>query len=177
VQRTLRLSLPIDLRDRDVAMGTASSGPAGRLTTAAVLLPGGRPAHGDLHDVRARMKAAFRADTGTAPLVRGAGDAARLLPEPVTFKFAAHAATSFDGCASNVGAVPEGMLRIGSHQASDGAMLGYPIGNEALIALSRYGDGLTIAVITDPDRLGPAADLRAWLAEELAGWGLTDVVW
>jgi hypothetical protein len=177
VQRTLRLSLPIDLRDRDVAMGTASSGPAGRLTTAAVLLPGGRPAHGDLRDVRARMKAAFRADTGTAPLVRGAGDAARLLPEPVTFKFAAHAAQSFDGCASNVGAVPEGMLRIGSHQASDGAMLGYPIGNEALIALSRYGDGLTIAVITDPDRLGPAADLRAWLAEELAGWGLTDVVW
>jgi hypothetical protein len=177
VQRTLRLSLPIDLRDRDAAMGTASSGPAGRLTTAAVLLPGGPPAHGDLRDVRARMKAAFSADTGTAPLVRGAGDAARLLPEPVTFRLAAHAATSFDGCASNVGHVPEGMLRIGPHEASDGAMLGFPIGNEALIALSRYGDRLTIALVTDPDRLGPAADLRAWLAEELEGWGLTDVVW
>jgi hypothetical protein len=177
VQRTLRLLLPVDLRERDAVMSAASSGPAAQLTTAAVLLPGGPPAYGDLRDVRARMKAAFLADTGTAPVVRGAGDAARLLPEPLTFQFAAHAAKSFDGCASNVGAVPEGMLRIGSHQASDGAMLGYPIGNEALIALSRYGDRLTIAVITDPDRLGPAADLRAWLAQELADWGLTDVVW
>jgi hypothetical protein len=100
-----------------------------------------------------------------------------LLPELLTFRFAAPSAQSFDGCASNVGQLPEGMLRIGSHEASDGAMLGFPIGNEALIALSRYFDRLTIALITDPDRLGPAADLRAWLAEELAGWGLTGVVW
>jgi diacylglycerol O-acyltransferase len=177
VQRALRVLLPVDLRERDVAMGTASSGPAAQLTTAAVLLPGGPPAYGDLRDVRARMKAAFLADTGTAPVVRGAGDAARLLPEPLTFQFAAHAAKSFDGCASNIGAVPGGMLTIGPHEASDAAMLGFPIGNEALVALIRYGDRLTIAVATDPDRLGPAADLRARLVEELAGWGLTDAVW
>jgi hypothetical protein len=147
------------------------------MTTASVILPGGPPAHGDLRDLRARMKAAFVADTGTAPVVRGAGDAMRLLPEPVTFQFAAYAAKQFDGCASNVGEVPEGMARIGSHQASDMAMIGFPIGNEALTTLIRYRERATVAVVTDPQRLGPAADLRAWLAEELGAWGLTDVVW
>jgi diacylglycerol O-acyltransferase len=177
IQRTLRLSLPVDLREHDAVMGTASSGPAAQLTTAAVLLPGGPPAYGDLRDVRARMKQAFLADTGTAPVVRGAGDAARLLPEPLTFQLAARAAKSFDGCASNVGAVPAGMLRIGAHEAGDAAMLGFPIGNEVLIALVRYNDRLTIALMTDPDRLGPAADLRARLTDELQRWGLTDAVW
>ncbi|MGH2942837.1 MAG: hypothetical protein ACRDLN_08720, partial [Solirubrobacteraceae bacterium] len=177
--RALRLSLPVDLRVRDVAADAAvpSTAPTAQMTTAAVLLPGGAPQHGDLRDVRARMKAAFLADTGTAPVVRGAGDAMRLLPEPVTFQFAAHAAKQFDGCASNVGPVPPGMLRIGPHRAHDAAMIGFPIGNEALTALIRYGDRLAIAVVTDPLRLGAAADLRAWLAEELAAWGLTDAVW
>jgi hypothetical protein len=101
----------------------------------------------------------------------------RLLPEPVTFQFAAYAAKQFDGCASNIGEVPEGMSTIGPHHASDMAMLGFPIGNEALTALIRYRDRVTVAVVTDPQRLGPAADLRAWLADELEAWGLTDVVW
>src|SRR4051812_39621437 len=94
-ERTLRVSMPVDLRGRDAADLGLGSTPSAQLTTAAVLLPGGPPAHGDLRDVRARMKAAFVADTGTAPVVRGAGDAARLLPEPVTFQFAAHAAKAF----------------------------------------------------------------------------------
>lgn len=175
--RTLRLSLPVDLRDRDAADMGLGSGPTAQLTTAAVVLPGGPPAHGDLREVRARMKAAFVADTGTTPVVRGAGDAARLLPEPVTFQFAAAAAKAFDGCASNIGNVPERMPCIGSHEASDAAMLGFPIGNEALTALIRYRDRLTVGVVTDPDRLGPAADLRAWLAEELDAWGLSGAVW
>jgi hypothetical protein len=177
-ERNLRLSLPVDLSGRELAeTGTASSGPKAQMTTAAVILPGGPPVHGDLRELRARMKAAFLADTGTAPVVRGAGDAMRLLPEPVTFQFAAHAAKQFDGCASNIGEVPEGMPIIGSHHASEMAMLGFPIGNEALTALIRYRDRATVAVVTDPQRLGPAADLRAWLAEELDAWGLTDVVW
>ena len=177
-ERTLRLSLPVDLSGRELAdTGAASSGPKAQMTTAAVILPGGPPVHGDLRELRARMKAAFLADTGTAPVIRGAGDAMRLLPEPVTFQFAAYAAKQFDGCASNVGVVPDGMAVIGSHRAGDMAMLGFPIGNEALTALIRYGDRVTVAVVTDPQRLGPAADLRVWLAEELDAWGLTDVVW
>jgi hypothetical protein len=56
-------------------------------------------------------------------------------------------------------------------------LLGFPIGNEALTALIRYRDRVAVGVVTDPLRLGPAADLRAWLTEELDAWGLTDVVW
>ncbi|MDQ3849660.1 MAG: hypothetical protein M3296_03480, partial [Actinomycetota bacterium] len=154
-----------------------SSGPAARMTTAAVLVPGGAPAHGQLHELRARMKAAFVADTATGPAVRGAGDAMRLLPEALTFRVAARAAQQFDGCSSNVGPVPERVLRLGPHRASDMAMLGFPIGIELLTALIRYRDRVTVSVITDPLRLGAAADLRAWLAAELDAWGLTDVVW
>jgi len=177
-ERNLRVLLPIDLRDRDVGDAAASSSsPTAQMTTAAVVLPGGPPAHGDLRELRARMKAAFVADTGTAPVVRGAGDVMRLLPEALTFKVAAHAAKQFDGCASNVGPVPERMLGIGPHRADDVVLLGFPIGNEALTALIRYRDRVAVSVVTDPLRLGPAADLRAWLTEELDAWGLTDVVW
>jgi hypothetical protein len=177
-QRNLRVLLPIDLRDRDVSDATASSsGPTAQMTTAAVVLPGGPPVHGDLRELRARMKAAFVADTGTAPVVRGAGDVMRLLPEALTFHVAAHAARQFDGCASNVGPVPGRMLSIGPSTASDMVLLGFPIGNEALTALIRYRDRVAVSIVTDPLRLGPAADLRAWLTEELDAWGLTDVVW
>jgi hypothetical protein len=176
--RNLRLLLPVDLRDRDVGNPAASSSsPTAQGTTAAVVLPGGPPAYGDLRELRARMKEAFVADTGTTPVVRGAGDVMRLLPEALTFHVAAHAARQFDGCASNLGPVPERMLSIGSHRACDAVLLGFPIGNEALIALIRYGDRVAVGVVTDPLRLGPAADLRAWLIEELDAWGLTDVVW
>jgi hypothetical protein len=176
--RNLRVLLPIDLRDRDLGDAAASSSrPTAQMTTAAVVLPGGPPAQGDLRELRARMKAAFVADTGTAPVVRGAGDVMRLLPEALTFQVAAHAARQFDGCASNVGPVPERMLSIGTSSARDAVLLGFPIGNEALTALIRYRDRVAVSVVTDPLRLGPAADLRAWLTEELAAWGLTDVVW
>jgi hypothetical protein len=177
-ERNLRLLLPVDLQDRDVAdtVGRAS-GPGAQMTTAAVLVPGGQPEHGELRELRERMKAAFLADTGTAPVVRGAGDAMRLLPEPLTFRLAARAALRFDGCASNVGVVPERMLSLGGHDASDVAMLGFPIGNETLTVLIRHRDRVTVSVVTDPLRLGSAAELRAWLAAELDAWGLTDIVW
>jgi diacylglycerol O-acyltransferase len=174
-ERNLRLLLPVDLQDRELADTVArSSGPGAQMTTAAVLVPGGAPAHGEL---RERMKAAFIADTGTAPVVRGAGDAMRLLPEPLTFRLAARAALRFDGCASNVGAVPERMLTFGGHAADDVAMLGFPIGNETLTVLIRHRERVTVSVVTDPLRLGSAADVRAWLAAELDAWGLADVVW
>jgi hypothetical protein len=176
--RPIRVLLPIDLSAHDLGdAAPLTSGPAAQMTTAAVLTTGGPPEHGDLRELRERMKAAFVADTGTAPVVRGAGDAMRLLPEAVTLRFARRAAEQFDGVASNVGAVPERMVRLGAHRASDMAMLGFPIGNELLLGLSRYDGRLSISAITDPVRLGPAADLRDWLATELEAWGITDVVW
>ncbi len=176
--RTLRLLLPVDLTDRDVARALQrTSGPAAAMTTAEVVLPGGPPAHGDLNELRGIMKAAFIRDSGRVPSVRGAGDVMRLLPEGVTFRAAARAALRFDGCASNVGAVPPGLLRLGAHVAEAAVMLGFPIGNEAITVLIRYRDQVAVAVVTDPLRLGPAPDLRAWLADELAHWGLTEVVW
>lgn len=178
MDRTLRLLLPVDLTDRDVARAAQrSSGPAAAMTTAEVVLPGGPPAHGALTDLRATMKAAFIRDSGQVPAVRGAGDVMRLLPEAVTFRAAARAALRFDGCASNVGAVPPGMLRLGPHVAQRAAMLGFPIGNESITALIRHGDAVSIAVVTDPLRLGAAPDLRSWLDEELSAWGLEEVVW
>jgi hypothetical protein len=176
--RALRLLLPIDLSDRDLPEAAGrSAAPTAQMTTAAVLLPGGPPVHGDLGELRGRMKAAFVADSGTAPMVRGAGDAMRLLPEALTFRVAARAAKQFDGCASNVGTVPEAMLSLGAHRAYDVGMLGFPIGNEAVTVLIRHGERLTASVVTDPLRLGRDANLRAWLATELAAWGLTDLVW
>jgi diacylglycerol O-acyltransferase / wax synthase len=146
--RNLRLLLPVDLQDREVVDTVArSSGPGAQMTTAAVLVPGGPPAHGDLRELRGRMKAAFLADTGTAPVVRGAGDAMRLLPESLTFRLAARAALRFDGCASNVGAVPERMLSLGGYDASDVAMLGFPIGNETLTVLIRHRERVTVSVV------------------------------
>jgi hypothetical protein len=123
------------------------------------------------------MKAAFIRDSGQVPAVRGAGDVMRLLPEALTFKAAARAALRYDGCASNVGAIPPRMLQLGPHLADDVAMLGFPIGNEAITALIRYRDVVAVTVVTDPLRLGAAPDLREWLAEELGGWGLAAGVW
>jgi hypothetical protein len=178
IDRTLRLLLPVDLTDREVArVAQRSSGPAASMTTAEVVLPGGPPVHGELATLRATMKAAFIRDSGRAPAVRGAGDVMRLLPEALTFRAAARAALRFDGCASNVGAMPPGMLRLGPHLADDVAMIGFPIGNEAITALIRYRDAVALTVVTDPLRLGPAPDLREWLNDELAGWGLAEVVW
>jgi diacylglycerol O-acyltransferase len=178
IDRTLRLLLPVDLTDREVAhIVQRSSGPAAAMTTAEVVLPGGPPVHTELSTLRGAMKAAFIRDSGRVPAVRGAGDVMRLLPEAVTFKAAARAALRYDGCASNVGAIPPRMLRLGAHLANDAAMLGFPIGNEAITALIRYRDAVVVSVVTDPLRLGPAPDLREWLDEELAGWGLPEVVW
>jgi diacylglycerol O-acyltransferase / wax synthase len=178
--RPLQLVLPIDLTrrqdvDRSARMGAGVSAEM-TMTTAKLVLPGGAPARGDLRETRARMRAALAADAATAPTIRGVPDVARLLPERVTLYAAYRAAVSFDGCVSNVGELPPAMLRLGPHHASHVVMLGFPIGNEALVGLLRCRDQLSISVVTDPTRLGRDADLRNWLAEELAGWGLRNVV-
>jgi hypothetical protein len=55
-------------------------------------------------------------------------------------------------------------------------MFGFPIGNEAITVLIRYRDRVAVTVVTDPLRMGPSADLREWLGDELAGWGFSEVV-
>jgi hypothetical protein len=178
--RPLQLVLPIDLTrrqdvDRSARMGAGVSAEM-TMTTAKLVLPGGAPTRGDLRETRARTRAALAADAATAPTIRGVPDAARLLPERVTLYAAYRAAVSFDGCVSNVGDLPPGMLRLGRHEASHVVMLGFPIGNEVLVALLRCRDQVSISVVTDPARMGRDADLRTWLDEELAAWGLPNVV-
>jgi hypothetical protein len=182
--RPLQLVMPIDLNGRDDVDRTArlGAGPSAEttMTTASVVVPGGPPSHGDLREIRARMKAAFIADTGTAPTVRGVPDVARLLPERVALRAAARGATQFDGTVSVVGVLPDAMRRIGPYQAADLKMVGFPIGNETLIGLIRYREGsgvmVSLSALTDPSRLGPGGNLRQWLTEELAAWGIRDVV-
>ncbi len=178
--RPLQFVLPIDLTrrqgiDRSARVGAGLSAEE-LMTTANLLLPGGTPVHGDLREIRARTRAALEADAATAPTIRGVPDIARLLPERVTLYAAYRAAVSFDGCVSNVGELPPGMLRLGPHEASHAVMLGFPIGNEALIGLLRYRDQVSLSAVTDPFRMGRDANLRTWLTEELAAWGLRDVV-
>ncbi len=178
--RPLQLVLPIDLTrrpdiDRSARVGAGLSAEE-LMTTANLVLPGGAPVHGDLREIRARTKAALEADAATAPTIRGVPDVARLLPERATLYAAYRAAVSFDGCVSNVGELPPGMLRLGPHEASRVVMLGFPIGNEALIGLLRYRNQVSLSVVTDPARMGRDANLRTWLTEELAAWGLRDVV-
>lgn len=179
--RPIQILVPVDLSERDDLnrLGLRSSAPSGEnaMTTAAVVVEGGAPRHDDLRDLRARMKAAYEADADDTPVIRGAGDAMRLVPEAITYRAAERAAKTFDGCASNVGRLPEGILRIGDHHATHALMIGFPIGNETIAALHRYADMVAISVTTDPMRMGTGSpSMRAWLTEELANWGFEDVV-
>ncbi len=118
--------------------------------------------------------------TSVRSTVRGVPDVARLLPERIALRAAAKGATQFDGTVSVVGMMPDAMRRLGPYEASELQMMGFPIGNEALIGLVRYrvGSGVvcSLTVITDPERLGRDGDIREWLTEELAAWGIRDVV-
>jgi hypothetical protein len=179
-QRTLQLVVPMDLTATAAPVTrrnrAAKVSAEGVMTTASVVLPGGAPRYDDLAEVRARLKAAFIADVETARAIRGVPNIARLLPESVALRAAAHAAVAFDGCSSNPGTAPDEMCWIGPHQATDVAIYGFPIGNELIVAHLRAQGRTAIAVVTDPERMGAGADLRRWLAEELAAWGFQDVV-
>lgn len=176
--RPVRLVLPIDLGDDAVgARRDGSSGPRATMVTAALVLPGGAPVHGDLTVARRWMKAAFVADAASAPPVRGVGDATRLLPEALTIRAAERAALGFDACASNPGALPHGVRQLGPHRATDACVVGWPIGLDLLVALSRTPETVTVSAVGDPSRLGPGADLRAWFGDELRAWGLPDGRW
>lgn len=176
--RSVRLLLPIALGDDPAtARRDGGSGPRPPMTTASVVLPGVDPGRGDLSVARRWMKAAFQADSASAPPVRGVNDVARLLPEPVTVRLAKRGALAFDACASNPGTVPPGALGLGRHRADECAVVGFPIGLDLIVVLSRTPGTVCVSTVADPGRLGAGADYRAWFSEELRSWGLPDRVW
>jgi hypothetical protein len=174
--RRIQLVLPVDLPEEEKRTKLANRGTdpdaEDLLVTAAVVVEGGEQTYGDLTLLRARMKQSYIAAAETSTAVRGANDIARLLPEPVTYHFAAKAAVAFDGCVSNVGDLPENFLRLGDHVASGAEMIGFPIGNEIIAALTRCGGNVVLTFCTDPARMGIDTNLDQWLDSELAAWGL-----
>ncbi|MBJ7355442.1 MAG: hypothetical protein JHC98_11515 [Thermoleophilaceae bacterium] len=177
VDRNLQLVIPMDIPEEQKRHKLANigkePGTEDLLITAALVLPGGAPAHTELGQTKARTKEAYIADSLTPTAMRGANDVARFFPERLTYFFAAKAATAFDGCASNVGELPENFRFLGEHEAVETEMIGFPIGNELMSALTRSGGDIAMAFMTDPARMGDNTDLRQWLAEELAAWGIS----
>lgn len=175
--RNIQLVIPMDIPDEQKREKLANVGkePGAEdlLITAAVVLPGGSPAHAELGQTKARTKEAYIADSQTPTAMRGANDVARFFPERLTYFFAAKAATAFDGCASNVGELPESFRLLGEHEAVETEMIGFPIGNELMSAITRSGGNVALTFMTDPARMGDNKDLRQWLAEELAAWGIS----
>jgi hypothetical protein len=51
-------------------------------------------------------------------------------------------------------------------------MIGFPIGNEMIGAVTKCGGNVVLNFCTDPARMGPDTNLNQWLAEELAAWNL-----
>jgi hypothetical protein len=167
------MDLPDEVKRAKLAKVGKEPGAEDLLLTAAVVLPGGAPAHDDLSESKARMKEAYIADTQTAKAVRGANDVARFFPERLTYFFAEKAAVAFDGCISNVGELPDNFRKLGDHEVASAEMIGFPIGNEMIVGVLRSGDDVMLTFVTDPARMGKNKDLRQWLAEELAAWGIS----
>jgi hypothetical protein len=176
VDRRIQLVLPVDLPEEEKRAKLANRGSdpdaEDLLLTAAVVVEGGQPSRGDLTLLRARMKQSYIAAGEDSTAVRGATDIARLLPEGVTYRFAEKAALAFDGCVSNVGDLPENFLKLGGHVAGHAEMIGFPIGNEMIGAVTKCGGNVVLNFCTDPARMGPDTNLNQWLAEELAAWNL-----
>jgi hypothetical protein len=183
VERPVRLIVPVDLADRqELPDAAATVGPI-RLTSATVLLPGGRADHGGLEDVRAETRRAFGeasaqvARTGRVPVAPGVIDAMALLPDDLTRRVVFGVHGHYDAAASNVGPLPPGMLRLGEHQATDAVLMAFPMGSDLSVALARHGDVVQLGVVADPSRLGGGPTLRERLTAELAAWELPARVW
>jgi hypothetical protein len=175
--RNIQLVIPMDIPEEQKRHKLANvgkePGTEDLLITAALVLPGGSPAYTELGQIKARTKEAYIADSQTPTAMRGATDFARFFPERLTYFFAAKAATAFDGCASNVGQLPENFQFLGDHKAVATEMIGFPIGNELMSAITRSGGEVALTFMTDPARMGENTDLRQWLSEELEAWGIS----
>lgn len=183
VDRPVRMIVPVDLADRrEVPDASATVGPI-RLTSATVVLGGGRPDHQDLGAVRAATRSAFAeasrrvAQTGKVPVAPGVIDAMKLLPDVVSRKVVFGVHGRYDVAASNLGPLPDGLRALGDRTARDAAVIAFPLGSDQSIAVGRHGDAVQVGVIADPSRLGGGPSLRQRLAAELGAWGFPDAVW
>ncbi|MFT4048248.1 MAG: hypothetical protein QM648_00230 [Solirubrobacterales bacterium] len=176
IDRRIQLLLPMDLPDEEkrAKLERVGKDPGAEdlLITAVVVMEGGEPVHGDLTQLRARTKRGYIKAGEDSAGVRGANDFARLLPEALTYRFAERAAVGFDGCVSNVGELPHRLWELGDRRAVHAEMIGFPIGNELMSAILRGPETVTLTFTTDPARMGVDTNLRGWLEEELAAWGL-----
>jgi hypothetical protein len=120
--------------------------------------------------------AAVRA-SGRVPVAPGVVDAMRLLPDAAASRVLFGVHGHYDGAASNVGSVPEGMLRIGEHVATDACLMAYPLGSDLAIACANYGDSVALGAVADPSRLGVGPPLRERVTDELGAWNLTATAW
>ena len=181
--RPLRLIVPVDLADRSAAPAAAATVGPIQLTSATVVLPGGRPRHGDLTEVRDRLRQAVSRAleevkvTGRVPVAPGVIDAMRLLPDALTSRvmFGVHA--HYDGAVSNVGPLPPGMLRMGEHTASDAFMMAYPLGSDAAFGFATHGGAVALGAVADPSRLGAGPPLRERIVAELDRWEVSACAW
>jgi hypothetical protein len=181
IDGALRILLPVDLRHQrpngqhDVT--------ANAVVGALVVLDGGPPRHGPLADVRHATKRAIEEATPTGAHRRdgrpagptGTVDAMRLLPDALTHRMAV-LAQGADGVASNIGAIPAPVGRLGPHRATESYLLGGPMMTDVTVCLGRSGDHVTLGVVADAGRLGPGGSLRSRVDAELRAWGLTATV-
>jgi hypothetical protein len=183
VERPVRLIVPVDLADRDELPDAAATVGPIRLTSATVLLPGGRAGHDALGAVRDETRRAFGeasaqvARTGRVPVAPGVVDAMKLLPDDVTRRVVFGVHGHYDAAASNVGPLPPGMLKLGGRTATDAVLMAFPMGSDLSVALARHGDVVQLGVVADPSRLGGGPPLRERLAAELSAWNLPARVW
>lgn len=175
----LRIILPIDTRRRQPGGGGQVTDNAA--TGATILLHGAETDHRSLDEVRQAVRRALvaaasssrRGGPTTAPLVV---DAFRLLPSVLSHRLAVLGQTA-DGVASNIGAIPRHVGRLGAHQATHVYLLGGPMMTDLTACLGRVGDDLTIGCVADAGRLGPGGTLPERVAAELDAWDLPARVW
>lgn len=96
----------------------------------------------------------------------------QLLPNAITYRVASRVQAHADGVASNVGAIPEHVARLGPHVAREVYLLASPMLTDLTVCLGRDRSHLSVGVVADPARLGPTGALRQHVAEELAAWGI-----
>lgn len=181
--RDVRLIVPVDLADRnEVPDASSTLGPV-RLTSATVVLPGGRAVHRDLRPVRAATQWAFSEArdqvirTGTVPVAPGVIPAMNLLPDDVTRRITFGVHGHFDGAASNVGEVPPELFSFAGFTPTNAILMAFPMGSDLSVAVIRHQKTVQIGVVADPSRLGSGATLRERLTNELDSWNLSADVW
>lgn len=170
----LRIAMPVDVT-REVA-GDDRVSPVQTVVTSEVLVANGAPDHDRIEAVHQAASAAIRQARQAArdrpPGLRGTSGPMRLLPDPLTFRLAYTAISRSDGSTTNVGELPAGALRLGDQRVSAAGTLGFPVGGDLTVSLTRHGEHATLVVIADRGRLGPGPTLHERLALELAHWGV-----